>query len=96
MANNTTVNPLFFDAPGTVSGARRVIAILWQSHGSADNDIAADDDFEVQNGNGDVIVCKRAETTADCLELVFGYPGFYVDGLNVATLDGGVCLIYTR
>jgi len=94
MANDLTVNPLYFDTTGSVTGLQRIVAILWQSHSSTGNDIAADDDIQITDTKGAVLCAKRAEAVYDDLVLVFGYPGFVANGIKVTALDGGICLVY--
>lgn len=97
MANAKTGNPLYFDATSgaSVTGEfMRILAVTWVSDGGADLDIAADDDFLLSDSSGNKIAGKRAEAAGDDFGLVFGYPGFPVNGVTVTTMDGGVCYVY--
>lgn len=71
----------------------RVRAVLWTSNEGTNLDIAADDDFLLENGDGTVIVGKRAEATGDGMEISFGDKGITVSGLKVEELDGGVVYV---
>jgi len=96
MANDTAMNPYYFDTTtgASVDKKMKIVAILWTSNSGGSLDIAADDDFVLQDSNGSVIASKRAEAAGDGLELSFGFPGLWVDGISVTTMDGGVCHVY--
>lgn len=96
MANDTTSDILYFDttAGASVTRQMRIRAILWTANEATNRDIAADDDFEVQNASGNPIVGKRAATAGDDFKIEFGEKGFPVNGVSVTKLDGGVCYIH--
>ena len=94
MANDLAANPYYFTETGSVDKKMKITAILWSSSGGTNLDIATDDDFVLQDSNGNVIASKRAESAGDGLTLSFGFPGLWVDGISVTTMDGGVCHVY--
>ena len=95
MANSTTGNPLFFDTTvsATLSGTTYVNAIVWTGTEASNKDIAANDDFAITDGNGAIIIEKRAAAVGDDLGIGFPTP-LPVTNLTVSKLDGGVCYIY--
>ena len=93
MANVTTGKHLYFDSTGTVSGFHQILRIEWVSDDGSGDDIAADDDFRVVDKYGNEIAGKRAEVAGDDYAVDFA-PPMPVEGINVDTLDGGVCRIH--
>ncbi len=94
MGNVTTGNPLRFDntTNASVTGTRLVQAIAWVGIASTD-DIVADDEFQLTDASGNVIIEKRAAAAGDDLFITFPAP-IPFSGLIVSALDGGVCYIY--
>ena len=95
MANNTTMNPFYFDSStsATATGPMRIKSILWTGI-AATNDIAAGDEFKITDTAGRVLANKIAVAAGDDLYLYFGDKGARVTGINVATLVGGICIVY--
>jgi len=93
---------LIFDQPTNtseeelLSGVHRILGIFWVSDEASGDDIAADDDMELVDGDGDKIISKRGEGTGDDLGITIGYPGYTVHGLKVSKLDGGQLIVWIR
>jgi hypothetical protein len=65
----------------------------WTWLNTEHNDIAANDDFKITDAAGTILVEKRAVAAGD--DLAFFFPkAIPFNGLTVAELDGGLCLIY--
>lgn len=78
-------------------GYRAVLGIFWVSDAATDRDIAADDDFLLEDGEGYGIISRRCEAlTEDTgLQVVIPYPGLPVkSGLKAEVMDGGVCWVW--
>ena len=95
MANSLNTNPIYIDSTtgGTKAGQLHIKAIVWVSDEGSNLDIAADDDLLINDSHGNRIIGKRAEFAGD--DLYFDPPGgLAVNGITVATMDGGNCYIY--
>jgi len=97
MANNLDSNPIFIDTSGSTSakkGPLRVLSIAWVSDQETGDDIAASDDFLLDDSStGRRIIGKRAHSAGDDLYVSYPLPGKEVPGLYMTTMDGGVCYI---
>jgi len=88
-------NVIYFNAADQeTSRTFRIRAIAWTSNQGTDLDIAADDDMLLEDGAGNVIVGKRAESAGDGLEMTFPGDGITVIGLKAEDLDGGVLFVF--
>jgi len=93
LANNLYVNPLVFLTIATRVGRLGITGIAWNSRSNVP--IETDDDMAITDINDNPLFGKRAEADGDGLKLNFVVP-LLVNGLKVATLDGGVLYIYLR
>jgi len=95
MGNDVASDPLIIDTAGStsLSAACVIQAIFWVSDAASNKDIAADDDFEVTDGDDRMVVSKRAEGVTDWGNFVWP-QGKRVSGIKVTTMDGGICYIY--
>ena len=80
----------------TLSGFYQLLGIFWTSDESTGNDIAADDDFLLTDGDGLRIAGKRAESAGDDFGVVISYPGLPVKGIKVKKSDGGILTIWRK
>lgn len=97
MSNSTTTNPIFIDTVQStaMSGKFHIRAIAWVSTETAGDDIAANDDVKILDGDDNIVFWKRASAAGDDAFLSFGGPyGLIVNGLYVSTMDGGNVFIY--
>ncbi len=87
-------NVIYFNAADQETGTSfRVRTVVWTSDEATNADIAADDDFLLEDEDGTRIVGKRAEAAGDGLEIHFGDKGVVSSGLKVEELDGGVVYV---
>lgn len=97
MANRITGRHLRIDTAGATSlisaGQQlRIIGISWE--GIASNEIADDDDFELEDAVGTEIFEKRAIAAGDGIPPTFFFPPLLINGLQVTALDHGICHIW--
>lgn len=96
MANRITGRHLRIDTAGAtsiISGQQlRVIGFAWT--GIASNEIADDDDLEIEDETGVEIFEKRAAAAGDGVEPTFFYPPLLINGLNVTAMDHGIVRIW--
>lgn len=96
MTNIATYNPLYVDAAAAVTTKRVIIqAIGWVGNDTAGDDIAADDDVEFTDVNGNILFSKRAAYAGD--DAYISYPdGLPANGITCSAIDGGIAFIYIR
>ena len=88
-------NVIYFAAADQETTTKfRIRAVVWSSNEGSNLDIAADDDFLLEDADGSVIVGKRAEPAGAGLTVYFGERGVVASGLKVEELDGGVVFVY--
>lgn len=97
MANSTTTNPIFIDTVQTsaMEGKFHIQSIAWVNVETAGDDIAANDDVKILDGDDNVIFWKRAAAAGDDAYITFPGPyGLITNGLYVSAMDGGNVFIY--
>ncbi len=97
MANITTGTPLFYDttAGSSTSNVRMIYGILWVSDDGINKDIATDDDLNINDGNGNTFIGKRAKSAGDGLEFTLPYPIKPAGSvIEVTVMDGGVLYVF--
>ena len=96
MANIATYNPLYVDSAAAVTTKIVTVqAIAWVGNDTAGDDIAAADDFELTDVNGNILISKRAAYDGD--DLFVTYPdGLICNGITCSAIDGGIAFIYVR
>jgi hypothetical protein len=95
MSNDGNVNPMYVDTAAAVTTKPdvKIQAILWVDNDTADDDIAEDDDFELTDTNGNILISKRASFAGDDLFVSFPF-GLKANGITCSAIDGGVAFIY--
>lgn len=88
------------DAEETIlSGSHRILGIFWVEGKGSGQDIAADDDLVINDGDGNLIYEETAAgtpaTASNAVRLVIPNPGLPVVGFSVKELDGGILIVWT-
>lgn len=83
------------DIDQEITGLHYLLSISWVSDDGTNKDIAADDDFLLEDSNGFRIASKRAEAAGDDFGKPFSAP-LPVNGIVLKKLDGGICYIYLK
>jgi len=91
-----TANPIYVDAAAAAHvGWITVQAILWVGNDTGGDDIAADDDFELTDTAGNILISKRAAYAGDDLFVSFPF-GLKCNGITCSAIDGGIAFIYVK
>ena len=95
MANiGATTNPMYVDTAAAVTTDNvNIQSVLWTANDTAGDDIAADDDFELTDTAGNILLSKRASFAGDDLYMTFP-RGLRVAGVTCTAIDGGVAFIF--
>jgi len=92
----TVANPMYVDTAAEIQVGRMTIqSILWVSNDTGGDDIAADDDFELTDTAGNILISKRASFAGDDLYVAFPF-GLKCNGLTCTAIDGGIAFIYLK
>ena len=87
-------NPMYIDTAASVQvGIVKIQSIAWVGNDTVGDDIAADDDFELTDTAGNILISKRAAYAGDDLYVTFPST-LTVDGVVCTAIDGGIAFVY--